>query len=70
MEQGNLTRMDLEPLIGSRGRVAEVFSGRRSLSLAMIRKLHEELQIPLESLILSPKRSKKAAPKARAKLHS
>ena len=51
MEQMNLTRKDLEPLIGPRGRVAEVLNRRRPLSLAMIRSLHQKLHIPLESLI-------------------
>jgi HTH-type transcriptional regulator/antitoxin HigA len=51
MEQMNLTRKDLEPLIGPRGRVAEVLNRRRPLSLAMIRSLHRKLSIPLESLI-------------------
>ncbi len=51
MEQMNLTRKDLEPLIGPRGRVAEVLNRRRPLSLTMIRNLHHELHIPLESLI-------------------
>lgn len=51
MEQMNLTRRDIEPLIGSRGRVSEVFNRRRSLSLPMIRRLHNTLHIPLESLI-------------------
>ena len=50
MEQMNLSRKDLEPLIGSRGRVAEVINRRRALSLEMIRKLHRKLHIPLESL--------------------
>jgi HTH-type transcriptional regulator/antitoxin HigA len=51
MAQMNLTRKDLEPMIGSRGRVAEVINRRRPLSLTMIRKLHRALHIPLESLI-------------------
>ena len=51
MEQMNLTRKDLEPLIGPRGRVAEVLNRRRPLSLSMIRSLHQKLNIPLESLI-------------------
>ncbi len=51
MEQMNLTRKDIEPLIGSRGRVSEVFNRRRSLSLPMIRRLHNTLHIPLESLV-------------------
>lgn len=51
MEQQNLSRKDLEPLIGSRGRVTEVINRQRPLTLAMIRRLHQGLHIPLESLI-------------------
>ena len=51
MEQMNLTRKDIEPLIGSRGRVSEILNRRRSLSLPMIRRLHSALHIPLESLV-------------------
>jgi len=51
MEQLGLSRKDLEPLLGSRGRVSEILNGRRSLSLEMIRRLHRELDIPLESLV-------------------
>ena len=51
MEQSGLSRKDLEPYLGSRGRVSEIFSKKRDLSLSMIRKLHNELHIPLESLI-------------------
>ena len=51
MEQQGLTRQDLEPLIGGRGRVAEVMSGKRGLSIAMIRRLHETFGISAEVLI-------------------
>ena len=51
MEQMNLTRKDLEPYIGKRGRVSEIFNHQRHLSLNMIRKLHTNLNIPLESLV-------------------
>lgn len=51
MEQMNLTRKDLEPMIGSRARVSEIINRRRPLSLPMIRRLHQSLRIPLESLI-------------------
>jgi HTH-type transcriptional regulator/antitoxin HigA len=51
MEQLGLTRQDLEPLLGSRGRVSEILNGRRALSIEMIRRLHRELDIPLESLL-------------------
>jgi HTH-type transcriptional regulator/antitoxin HigA len=51
MEQNSLSRKDLEPYIGTSGRVSEVLSKKRSLTLTMIRKLHEGLKIPCESLI-------------------
>lgn len=51
MEQMGLSRKDLEPYIGRRGRVAEVLNRQRALSLNMIRRLHTHLRIPLESLI-------------------
>ena len=51
MEQMGLSRKELEPYIGKRGRVAEVLNRHRSLSLNMIRRLHTHLHIPLESLI-------------------
>jgi HTH-type transcriptional regulator / antitoxin HigA len=51
MEQNSLSRKDLELYIGTRGRVSEVLSRKRSLTLAMIKKLHEGLKIPYECLI-------------------
>jgi len=51
MEQGGLSRKDLEPFLGNRARVSEVLNRRRGLSLEMIRKLHDGLGIPLESLV-------------------
>jgi len=60
MEQQGLTRKDLEGILGSRTRVAEVLNRRRGLSINMIRRLHEKLGISLEVLI-RPARTKKAA---------
>lgn len=51
MEQQGLTRRDLEPLIGTRARVAEVMNRRRGLSIDMIRRLHERLGISADVLI-------------------
>jgi HTH-type transcriptional regulator/antitoxin HigA len=50
MEDLELTRKELEPLIGSRGRVSEILNRKRLLTIPMIRKLHEVLHIPLEVL--------------------
>jgi HTH-type transcriptional regulator/antitoxin HigA len=51
MEQQELTRRDLEPLIGSRARVSEVLSGKRPLTLPMVRRLSTGLKIPADILI-------------------
>ncbi|MBU0674101.1 MAG: ImmA/IrrE family metallo-endopeptidase [Proteobacteria bacterium] len=54
MEQLGLKQKDLVPFFGSRGRVSEVLSGHRPLSLAMVRKLHVGLGIPAEVLLQEP----------------
>ena len=51
MDQMELSPKDLIPFLGARSRVSEVLAGKRPLSLAMIRALHEGLRIPLESLV-------------------
>lgn len=51
MEQYGLQNKDLMPYIGKSGRVSEVMSFKRKLTLPMIRKLHQGLNIPTESLI-------------------
>jgi HTH-type transcriptional regulator/antitoxin HigA len=59
MEQQGLTRRDLEQIIGTRTRIAEVLNRKRGLSIAMIRRLHERLGISAEVLI-RPSRKKAA----------
>jgi HTH-type transcriptional regulator/antitoxin HigA len=51
MEQSGLTVADMRPYIGPPNRVYEVLNGTRPLSLAMIRRLHEGLNIPADVLI-------------------
>ena len=51
MEQQGLTPRDLEGFIGPSGRVSEVLNRKRPLSLRMIKRLHEGLRIPYESLL-------------------
>ena len=55
MEQQGLTARDLEPMIGSRGRVSEVLNRKRPLSMAMVWRLHQGLGIAAETLIRPPK---------------
>ena len=51
MEQKGLTVKDLEPMIGRSNRVYEVLNKKRPLTLKMIWRLHENLNIPAEVLI-------------------
>jgi HTH-type transcriptional regulator / antitoxin HigA len=51
MEQQGLSRRDLEEIIGTRTRIAEVLNRKRGLSVGMIRRLHERLGISAEVLI-------------------
>ncbi len=51
MEQQGLRPGDLVPFIGARSKVSEVLSGKRPLSISMIRALHAGLNIPLDVLI-------------------
>jgi len=59
MEQEGLTRKDLEPLIGTRTRVAEVLNRKRNLSIDMIRRLHDRLGISAEILIRPSRRTER-----------
>ncbi len=51
LEQGEVDEKELTRILGGRSRKSEILSGRRKLSLNMIRALHEKLNIPAESLI-------------------
>ena len=65
MEQAGLTQKDLIPYIGPRSKVSEVLSGKRELTLAMIRSLNKHLGIPAEVLI---QEAQEPLPKALADL--
>src|SRR4051812_12081197 len=58
MEQQGLSRKDLESLIGTRTRVAEILNRRRNLSIGMIRRLHKKLGISAEVLIRPSRRDR------------
>ncbi|MEW6238846.1 MAG: transcriptional regulator [Candidatus Omnitrophota bacterium] len=51
MEALGMIRKDLEPILGTRARVSEILTRKRPLTLSMIRKIHQTLQIPAETLI-------------------
>ena len=51
MEQMDMTKKDLADVLGYKSRVSEIFSKKRKLNINMIRKLHDKMNIPYESLI-------------------
>ncbi len=51
LDQMNMDKSELNKILGSRSRTSEILSGKRKLSLAMIRKLNARLKIPAEVLI-------------------
>ena len=51
MEQHDLTRADLVPLLGTASRVSEVMSGKRELSMTMVKRLRERFHVPADLLI-------------------
>jgi HTH-type transcriptional regulator / antitoxin HigA len=53
LDQMGISETELNTLLGSRSRKSEILSGKRKLSLSMIRILHEKLAIPAETLIVA-----------------
>lgn len=51
MDSRGLTRKDMEPYIGARGRVADILNRTRPLTLEMIRRLAVNLKLPAEVLV-------------------
>lgn len=51
MESRGLSRKDLEPMIGPRGRVADILNKTRPLTLEMIRRLIDQLNLPADVLV-------------------
>lgn len=51
LDQMGISESELNKILGYRSRKSEILSGKRKLSLAMIRKLHQVLNIPAETLI-------------------
>jgi HTH-type transcriptional regulator / antitoxin HigA len=54
MEQQELRQKDLASILGGKSRASEILSRKRSLTLPMIRALHEKLGIPASILIGEP----------------
>ena len=64
LDQNDLTRADLVPLLGTPSRVSEVFSGKRKLSITMIQRLRERFHISADVLIPSLNTSSRSRTRA------
>jgi HTH-type transcriptional regulator/antitoxin HigA len=51
MEQMNMTKTDMAKYLGSQSRVSEILSGKRQLTLKMVKSLYKGLKIPAEILL-------------------
>lgn len=51
MEQLGMKQKDLGELVGGSNRASELLHGKRKLTVKMIKVIHEELNIPAESLL-------------------
>ena len=52
MKQEGLKQKDLVSIVGSKSKVSEILNKKRKLTIEMIRNLHNQLHIPVESLFL------------------
>jgi HTH-type transcriptional regulator/antitoxin HigA len=63
MDQSGLKKTDLARYLGGRNRSTEILNRKRSLSVRMMRALHNKLKIPAASLLAEsdpPKKNKAA----------
>jgi len=51
MQEKGLKNKDLEPIIGSKGHVSSVLTGRREITLKMAQKLRDFFNIPAEMFL-------------------
>jgi HTH-type transcriptional regulator/antitoxin HigA len=66
MDQHELTRADMVPLLGTPSRVSEVLRGKKELSMAMVKRLRTRFRIPADLLIPAPKNARRAGKRAAA----
>ena len=61
MEQHGLSRADLVPLLGTASRVSEVLTGKRDLSMTMVRRLRERFNVSADLLVSRGRARKRIA---------
>jgi HTH-type transcriptional regulator/antitoxin HigA len=66
MDQHNLKRADLVPILGTPSRVSEVLSGKKGLSMAMVQRLRARFRIPADLLLPAPRKGRRSPKRAAA----
>ena len=66
MDQHDLTRADLVPILGTASRVSEVLRGRKELSMTMIQRLRARFRVPADLLLPQPKAPRRRSGKRAA----
>jgi len=66
MDQHNLTRADMAPILGTPSRVSEVLKGKKELSMAMVQRLRARFNVPADLLLPPPKKARSSRPTKRA----
>jgi HTH-type transcriptional regulator / antitoxin HigA len=57
MDQHDLTRADMVPILGTPSRVSEVLQGKKGLSMAMVQRLRARFHISADLLLPPPKKA-------------
>src|SRR5436190_531978 len=57
MDQHDLTRADMVPILGTPSRVSEVIGGKKGLSMAMVKRLRARFRVPADLLIPPPRKT-------------
>jgi HTH-type transcriptional regulator/antitoxin HigA len=66
MDQHDLRRADLVPILGTPSRVSEVLRGKKGLSMAMIQRLRARFGVPAEALLPPPRMTGRPSKRAAA----
>jgi HTH-type transcriptional regulator / antitoxin HigA len=67
MDQHDLTRAEMVPMLGSQTRVAEVLQGKKGLSITMVQRLRARFHIPADVLLPLPLAPPRNAARRRTK---
>jgi HTH-type transcriptional regulator/antitoxin HigA len=66
MDQHDVKRANMVPILGTPSRVSEVLRGKKGLSMAMVQRLRARFRVPADLLIPAPKKASTRRPTKQA----